>query len=111
MIVPAVPHRTPIWHAHFKCALYTEGHHRVTRNSNCSTAAFAAANRSNNTADQTLVALGFDSLRICFDGVSLTIRDDRFQIDDEIIVRSRPDDQLNFRTPRNRQTTVVASDV
>ena len=41
MIVPAVPRRTPIWHAHFKRALYAEGHDGVTRNFNRSTPAFA----------------------------------------------------------------------
>jgi hypothetical protein len=50
VVVPAVPRRTLIWYAHFKRALYAEGHDGVARNPNCSTAAFAAANHANYTA-------------------------------------------------------------
>jgi hypothetical protein len=51
------------------------------------------------------------SLRIRFDSVSPAVDHDRFQVDHQIVIGSRPDDQLNVRTPRNRQTTVVPSDV
>jgi hypothetical protein len=111
VIVPAVPRRTPIWYAHVKRTLYTESHYRVARNSNGSTTGLAAANRANDTAHQAIVALRFDALRIGFDCISLAIGDDRLQVDDQIVVRGRPNDQLNLRIPWNRHTTIVSSNV
>jgi hypothetical protein len=52
-----------------------------------------------------------DAIGISPDRVTLTVHDDRFQVEDQVVVGSNPDHQLDARSPRNGQTTTRISHV
>ena len=94
VVMPSVPGHTPVGDPDLKQTLQPKSNHGIPRNPYRSTPGLTAVNRSDDGAHDTVVAPRFDAIRIRFDCVALPIQHDRFQIKNQVIIRSYSDDQL-----------------
>jgi len=108
VIVHSVAICAAICNTYFQRPIHSKGHNRITLNSDRSPAGLTAIDRPHNSAHQTVVALRLDAIRFATDCVSVSVDDDRFQIQDQVVVGCYPHNQFGLGASRNGHASVFA---
>jgi hypothetical protein len=111
VIVVSVSVFATIRHAYHHRSRKTEGQHCVAWNSNGSATRLTTLNCPNDAADEAIVPLRLLPVRICLNGEPPAVDGHRFNVNYQVIVWGYSHDHLGFGAPRNRQPTVLPSDV
>src|SRR5262245_19196335 len=98
-----------VWNTDVERTVQTKRQHRVSRQRNPGTA--STYDGPLNGPDDSTVLVGLDAIGIRLDGVPLSIGHHRVEIKDEVVVARAPHHELNARTARDGDASVLIVDV
>jgi len=89
------PREEHVLYAHIQGTLKAESQHRIARNSHRTAAHFRAADGPDDSADNIVIPLRFDTVWLSSDRIAITFYCYRIQVDNKIIVPGHSDNELN----------------